>query len=51
MKHSMAAERNEHKVRKGLFSGKEFDNHDQKHSANPCDDFEQMKQDKKDGKK
>jgi hypothetical protein len=50
-KHSIAAEKNQGKVREGVFSGKEFDNHEQKHSANPCDDFETIEKHKKDGKK
>jgi hypothetical protein len=38
--HGKAAEANEHKTRKGKFSGREFDNHDTKHSADPGKDFE-----------
>ena len=40
LKHGIAAETNEHKVRKGKFSGKEFDNHIEKHSSDPEKDFE-----------
>ncbi|KAF9740414.1 hypothetical protein PMIN06_008472 [Paraphaeosphaeria minitans] len=39
-KHAMAAHKNEYKVREGVFSGKEFDNHLQKHSTDPSRDFE-----------
>ncbi|KAL5116729.1 hypothetical protein ACEQ8H_005341 [Pleosporales sp. CAS-2024a] len=40
-KHSIAAHKNENKMRQGKFSGKEFDNHVQKHSpGNPGGDFE-----------
>ncbi|KAJ4305685.1 hypothetical protein N0V90_001216 [Kalmusia sp. IMI 367209] len=41
LKHSMAAHKNEEKVRVGKFSGKEFDNHLQKHSTDPAKDFEE----------
>jgi hypothetical protein len=40
LNHAIAAEINEHKVRKGKFSGKEFDNHITKHSGDPGKDFE-----------
>jgi hypothetical protein len=40
-KHSIAARKNQNKVREGKFSGKEFDNHELKHSpGNPDGDFE-----------
>ncbi|KAH3969461.1 hypothetical protein HBI56_029120 [Parastagonospora nodorum] len=40
-KHSIAAHKNQNKVREGKFSGKEFDNHVQTHSpGNPEGDFE-----------
>ncbi|KAF2853754.1 hypothetical protein T440DRAFT_487064 [Plenodomus tracheiphilus IPT5] len=40
-KHSIAAHKNQNKVREGKFSGKEFDNHLQKHSpGKPEGDFE-----------
>lgn len=40
-KHSIAAHKNQNKVREGKFSGKEFDNHLQAHSpGNPGGDFE-----------
>ncbi|KAK7191120.1 hypothetical protein DPSP01_008851 [Paraphaeosphaeria sporulosa] len=42
-KHAMAAHKNQHKVREGVFSGKEFDNHLQKHSTDPSKDFEVKK--------
>lgn len=50
--HGKAAENNMHKVRTGKFSGKEFDNHISKHSANPGKDFECIEEEKKeeDGK-
>lgn len=38
--HGKAAESNEHKMRMGKFSGKEFDNHISKHTADPGKDFE-----------
>ncbi|KAG9247046.1 hypothetical protein BJ878DRAFT_229777 [Calycina marina] len=44
VKHSIAAEKNEKLVRKGKFSGREFDNHEQKHSGDPCRDFESVEQ-------
>lgn len=40
--HSIAAEKNEHKVRTGIFSKVEFDNDVEKHSADPCNDFEKI---------
>ncbi|KAI5368653.1 hypothetical protein CC77DRAFT_1027344 [Alternaria alternata] len=40
-KHSIAAHKNQNKVREGKFSGKEFDNHVQTHSpGKPEGDFE-----------
>ncbi|KAI4645592.1 uncharacterized protein J4E79_010770 [Alternaria viburni] len=40
-KHSIAAHKNQNKVREGKFSGKEFDNHEQVHSpGKPGGDFE-----------
>ncbi|KNG45461.1 hypothetical protein TW65_07711 [Stemphylium lycopersici] len=40
-KHSIAAHKNENRVREGKFSGKEFDNHVQTHSpGKPGGDFE-----------
>ncbi|KAI8932197.1 hypothetical protein NX059_011077 [Plenodomus lindquistii] len=40
-KHSIAAHKNQTKIREGKFSGKEFDNHVQKHSpGDPDSDFE-----------
>ena len=39
-KHSIAAEKNENKVRKGVFGDGKFDNHLQKHTADPSKDFE-----------
>jgi len=40
-KHSIAAHKNQNKVREGKFSGKEFDNHLQTHSpGKPEGDFE-----------
>ncbi|KAF1978309.1 hypothetical protein BU23DRAFT_524818 [Bimuria novae-zelandiae CBS 107.79] len=43
-KHSIAAHKNQHKVREGVFNGKEFDNHELKHSGgNPDKDFEKKK--------
>lgn len=39
-KHSMAAHKNQNKVREGVFQGGEFDNHLQKHSPDPSRDFE-----------
>ncbi|KAF9694427.1 hypothetical protein EKO04_007438 [Ascochyta lentis] len=40
-KHSIAAHKNQNKIRKGKFSGEEFDNHMQKHSpGKPGGDFE-----------
>lgn len=39
-KHSIAAEKNERKVRTGVFGVGKFDNHEQKHSADPSEDFE-----------
>ena len=40
-KHSIAAHKNQNKVREGKFSGKEFDNHVQMHSpGKPGSDFE-----------
>ncbi|UPX17739.1 uncharacterized protein EKO05_0008079 [Ascochyta rabiei] len=40
-KHSIAAHKNQNKVREGKFSGKEFDNHVQEHSpGKPGGDFE-----------
>ncbi|KAI2484934.1 hypothetical protein Ptr902_03874 [Pyrenophora tritici-repentis] len=40
-KHSIAAHKNQNKVREGKFSGKEFDNHVQTHSpGKPGGDFE-----------
>ena len=40
-KHSIAARKNQHKVREGVFKGGEFDNHDLKHSGgDPSKDFE-----------
>jgi hypothetical protein len=41
LKHSIAAHKNQNRVREGKFSGKEFDNHVQKHSpGRPDGDFE-----------
>jgi hypothetical protein len=40
LNHGQAAEANEHQIRKGKFSGKEFDNHVTKHSGDPGKDFE-----------
>lgn len=40
LNHGKAAENNEQKLRKGIFSGKEFDNHVAKHSRDPGKDFE-----------
>ena len=39
-KHSIAAQKNQNKVRTGVFSGEEFDNHLQKHTTDPSKDFE-----------
>ena len=39
-KHSIAAEKNEHKTRTGVFGEEKFDNHLQKHTADPSKDFE-----------
>ncbi|KAF2705573.1 hypothetical protein K504DRAFT_537141 [Pleomassaria siparia CBS 279.74] len=51
-KHSIAAEKNQNKVRIGKFSKQEFDNHIQKHSPDPCGDFEKVESKKKEeGKK
>jgi hypothetical protein len=47
--HGKAAENNEHKIRKGKFSGKEFDNHIEKHSADPGKDFEFIEKQEADG--
>lgn len=42
-KHSIAAHKNQNKVREGKFSGEEFDNHVQKHSpGQPGGDFEKQ---------
>ncbi|CAF9929481.1 MAG: hypothetical protein GOMPHAMPRED_005418 [Gomphillus americanus] len=42
--HAKACETNEHKVRHGVFSaGKDFDNHDSRHSMDPSKDFEAVK--------
>lgn len=38
--HGKAAEANEHRLRTGTFSGREFDNHITKHSADPGKYFE-----------
>lgn len=49
--HSIAAEKNEHKVRTGKFSKEEFDNHITSFSDDPSKDFEKIKkkvEDKKD---
>ncbi|KAH7357502.1 hypothetical protein BKA66DRAFT_473062 [Pyrenochaeta sp. MPI-SDFR-AT-0127] len=40
-KHSIAAEKNENKVRTGVFRAGKFDNHLQKHSTDPSKDFEE----------
>ena len=40
--HAKAAEANERKVRKGVFSGEEFDNHITSHSSDPAKDFEKI---------
>lgn len=41
MKHSIAAHKNQHKIREGVFKGGEFDNHLSKHSpGDPGKDFE-----------
>jgi hypothetical protein len=40
LNHSKAAEANEHKIRRGKFSGKDFDNDVEKHSRDPGKDFE-----------
>jgi hypothetical protein len=42
-KHSIAAHKNQNKVREGKFSGKEFDNHEQVHSRDPEKDFEKKR--------
>lgn len=44
LKHSIAAEKNQREVRKGKFSGEEFNNVDLKHTADPCNDFEDVKE-------
>ncbi|KAF2026094.1 hypothetical protein EK21DRAFT_92643 [Setomelanomma holmii] len=51
-KHSIAAEKNEYKIRTGVFSKKEFDNHIQKREADPADEFETVEKrgDGKEGK-
>ncbi|KAF2790228.1 hypothetical protein K505DRAFT_377666 [Melanomma pulvis-pyrius CBS 109.77] len=49
-KHSIAAEKNQHKLRIGKFSKEEFDNHLQKHTDDPCKDFEKV-EGKKEGNK
>lgn len=49
-KHSIAAEKNQHKLRIGKFSKEEFDNHLQKHTDDPCKDFEKVES-KKEGNK
>ncbi|KAJ4363891.1 hypothetical protein N0V83_009343 [Neocucurbitaria cava] len=41
-KHSIAAEKNENKARTGVFGAGKFDNHLQKHSADPSKDFEKV---------
>jgi hypothetical protein len=50
-KHSIAAKKNQTKVRVGKFSKEEFDNHIQSHSPDPCDDFEKVEKEKEDAKK
>ena len=50
-KHSIAAKKNQVKVRLGKFSKEEFDNHIQRHSPDPCDDFEKVEKEKEDAKK
>jgi hypothetical protein len=40
--HAVHAESNEHKIRKGKFSNKEFDNHITSHSDDPAKDFEKV---------
>ncbi|KAF2444660.1 hypothetical protein P171DRAFT_431461 [Karstenula rhodostoma CBS 690.94] len=42
-KHAMAAHKNQTKVREGVFSGEEFDNHLSAHSRDPSKDFEKKK--------
>ncbi|KAF2119360.1 hypothetical protein BDV96DRAFT_642389 [Lophiotrema nucula] len=52
-KHSIAAEKNQHKLRTGVFSKETFDNHIQTHSPDPTKDFEKVekgKEEKKDKK-
>lgn len=44
--HSIASEKNEHKVREGVFCDDEFDNHITKHSSDPGKDFEKIKKEK-----
>ncbi|KAH7064474.1 hypothetical protein BKA63DRAFT_174053 [Paraphoma chrysanthemicola] len=41
-KHSIAAEKNEYKVRHGVFSNKKFDNHIQKREGSPAEEFEEV---------
>jgi hypothetical protein len=50
-KHSIAAKKNQVKVRVGKFSKEEFDNHIQSHSPDPCDDFEKVEKEKREAKK
>jgi hypothetical protein len=50
-KHSIAAKKNQVKVRVGKFSKEEFDNHIQSHSPDPCDDFEKLEKEKEEAKK
>lgn len=50
-KHSIAAKKNQMKVRMGKFSKEEFDNHIQSHSPDPCGDFEKVDENKKETKK
>lgn len=44
--HSIASEKNEHKIREGKFCDDEFDNHIAKHSSDPGKDFEKIKKGK-----
>jgi len=41
-KHSIAAHKNQLKVRLGKFSKEEFDNHLQEHTSDPRQDFEKV---------
>ncbi|KAH7074997.1 hypothetical protein FB567DRAFT_535982 [Paraphoma chrysanthemicola] len=49
-KHSIAAEKNEYKIRHGVFSDKKFDNHIQKREGSPAEEFEEVQEGNEGGK-